>query len=386
MFQEHLFSPIVRSHIRLNQASGMQHNFDGSSDASISFNTPSGMRRTYSNLRTNQLSNITQDHNQRTRSFTLELLSKHGLVNNATPNYQKSFKNMQISSVIQSILKDGLGMDIPMNISTTRGLQGSDNQPMILTQKSPLNHIDDLRRMAVSMQNFDGFLMYSGIGSSGKEEFNFKSIYDLIKGSSVASLSNITKFELNSNIASSMMNNVIEMWYPQQTSAMHKGSSFSDGTTMYDINKATGNVPQTSVGAARQRAIAGTSMNPGQVSGFVNEPHNGMPGTGNVVLEDSRRPDTHRSQTAAYTQALFSDMTQNALTIKLPGNSNLKVGDVVNFNMREQTEQFLNRDTKFSGKNLIVGITHYIGPIGDQPRYVTYLDIANIQTINKKVS
>ena len=385
LFQEHLFSPMVRSHIRLNQYSGMQSDFDGSHESTISFGTPNGMRRNYA-LGTNSIGTVTTNGNDRARNFMVELVSKHALVNNSTPNYQKSFKNMQISSVIQSILKDGLGLSIPLNLSQTRGIQGSDYQPIILTQKSPLRHIDDLRRMAVSLQNNDGFLMFSGIGSSGGEEFNFKSLFDLLQNDVVAKLTNMTKFEMNSSVATTMMNNAIELFYPKQTDALAKGASFSDGTTMYDVNKASGNVPQTPTGPARQQAISSTSLNPGQVSGFVHNPYNGMPGTGNVVLEDSRRPDTRRAQTAAHTQALFADMMQNALTVKIPGNSNLKIGDIVDFDMREQTDSFANKDTKFSGKNLIAGISHYVGPVGDRPRYVTYVDLVNIQTVNGKVS
>lgn len=384
MIQEHIMSPMVKGSIEINQSEGAQAAFDGSQDSTITFRTPEGEKRRYS-LRTNSINNVTGDAAQRSRNFIVDLVSKHALINNATPNFQKSFKNQQISEIIGSILEEGLGLEIPFNISETRGLQGSDYQPMILTQKTPLQHIDDLRRMAISSQNYDGFMLFSGIGQSGREELNFKSIFEMIKGSSVANITNMSNFEMNDSLKS-MMNNAIEIWLPEQTDALAKGSTFSSGTTMFDMNTMTASVPELAVGSERQQLGSQTSMNPGQTSGFINEAFNGMPGTGNLILEDTRRPESGRAETAPYTEALMADIMQNSLTVKIPGNSNLKVGDIIDFDFRENTENFLNKDTKFYGKNLIAGLTHYIGPISDRPRYVTYLDLVNIQTYNGKIA
>lgn len=386
LFQEHIMSPMIRGHITVNQTDGSQSKLDGSKDSTVSFNTPDGGDRRKYNLKLNGVKNVTTNETQRARNFIVDLVSPHALVNNSTPNYQKSFKNQQISSVIHSILKDGLGLDIPVNIGDTKGLHGSDYQPVILTQKSPLRHIDDLRRMAVSSKNFDGFLAFAAIGKSLGEEFNFKSIHDILQGDVATTISNFTKFEMNSNLAQSMMNNVIEMWLPQQSDALNKGSSFSSGATSYDIHKAVVDIPNLVMGAARQILGSATSLNPGQVSGFTNEAFNGLIGTANMILEDSRRPSTNKALTGPYTEALMADLKQNFLTIKIPGNSNLKIGDIINFDYRENTENFMNSDTKFSGKNLIAGISHYIGPLSDSPRYVTYLDLVNVQTKNGSIS
>lgn len=386
-FQEHLFTPYVRGNVRVVQQQGAQNLFDGTKDSSITFNTPEGEKRKYSLMRTDKIGNIQTDENQRTRWFDVGMLSKHVLVNNATPNYQKSVKNKQISSVVESIFKEGLGLEIPMNIDSTRGLAGSDNSPLILTQRSPLMHLDELRRLAVSStQDYDGFLMFSGIGDSGGEEMNFKSIYDILNKDPVFELTNMVNFEVGQTLGGMTMGNAMEIWLPTQTSGAAKGSSFSQGTTKFDVNTLTASYPKYKYGADRQEYGSKTSLNKGKTSGFVNEPHNGMQGTYNVIAEDSRGPDSYRPETAAYTQSLFDDMVQNALTVKIPGNSNLKVGSIVDFQFRENTENFLNKDTQFYGKNMIIGMTHYVGPLSDRPRYVTYLDLVNVQTYNGKVS
>lgn len=385
-FYEHILSPIMKGMVRVNQYTGAQSKFSGNTNSTISFGTPSGQTRTYV-LSTNGIKGVEpNDDAQRSRNFTVDLVSPHALVNNATPNYQKSFKNKQLSTVVQSILSDGLGLKIPLNIDETKGLHGSDYLSYILTQKSPLAHIEDLRRLAISSQNTDGFLMFSGIGSSGAEEFFFKTIYNLIQESPIATITNKTKFELNSAFGSSMFNNVIEQWLNQQTDALSKGSSFSSGTTMFDVNKATAKISQVPVGPQRQQTISSTSLNPGKVSGFVTSPHNGMAATSHVILEDSRRPLSNKAPVSPFTAALMADMSQNYLTIKIPGNTNLNIGQVVNYDYRENTDMFMNNDTKFYGKHLIAGITHYIGPITDQPRHVTYLDLVNIQTNNGTIT
>lgn len=386
--KEHIFSPFLKTHVNISQYTGEMGNFDGTQESSVVFNTPDGAKRRYAKMLTNGLFDVTMDDAGRSRNFTSQFLSKHAIINNATPNFQKSFKNKQISGVIESIVKDGLGLEIPFNIDKTKGLHGSDDQPIILTQKSPLRHLDDLRRMAISENNYDGFLLFSGIGKSGGEELNFKSIYDLIKQDPVGELLNLSSYEINSQLDSPLMHNIIEMFHAagpndQQT---YKSGAFSKNATRYDINNATFDVPGLDAGKKRQKTGSDTSTNPGQVSGYVNDPYNGMPGTYNVLLEDSRRPDSHRAETAPYTESLFADMMSSFFTVKVPGNSNLKVGDIIQYNGRENTDGFLNKDTQVYGKHIITGITNYIGPITDRPRFVTYLDLVNIQSYNGVIS
>ena len=386
--KEHLMSPFMKTKVDISQYTGEMSSFDGTQESSIVFNTPDGMKRRYSKMLTDGIYDVSIDQGQRSRNFTSEFRSKHALINGVTPNYQKSFKNKQISGVVEGILKEGLGLEIPFNIDKTKGLHGSDDQPIILTQKSPLAHLDDLRRFAISENNYDGFLLFSGIGGDGGEEMNFKSIYEMIKKDPVLELTNFSTYEMNSELDSPLMNNVIELFMasgPNNQSTFKK-AAFSKNSTRYDINKASFDVPGLEAGKARQKLGSDTSLNPGQVSGFVNDPHNGMPGTYNVLLEDSRRPDSHRAETAPYTESLFADMMSNFFTAKIPGNSNLKLGDIIEYAGRENTENFLNKDTQVYGKHIITGITHYVGPITDRPRYVTYLDLVNIQSYNGVIS
>lgn len=386
-FKEHILSPIMKGRVTINQFTGDMGKFDGTKPSKITFKTPEGDKRTYDSVLTDKLNNVSMDDAQRSRSFDVNLVSSHGILNNATKNFQKSFKNKEISSVIGDVLKNGLGLSIPLNIDNTKGLQGSDDQPMILTQKSPLMHIEDLRKLAISQNDYDGFVFFSGIGQSGKEELNFKSIYDLLKGNPVIDISNYTSFEMNSSLETPLMQNAMEIFLAQSNyGGLNKTGSFSQNATRYDINTGKFDIQNLKIGPARQELGSQTSLNPGKVSGYVVKPYNGMPGTKNVLLEDSRRPDSGRAFTAPYTESLFADMLQNFTTVKIPGNSNLKVGDVVNFEMRENTDSFLNKDTENYGKQLVIGVTNYIGPVSDRPRYVTYLDLVNIQPYDGVVS
>lgn len=386
--KEHIFSPFIKTTVDVSQYTGEMGNFDGTVESSIVFNTPDGMKRRYSKLLTDGINNVHIDDAGRSRNFMVQLLSKHALVNAATPNFQKSFKNKQISGVAEGILKEGLGLEIPFNIDKTKGLHGSDDQPIILTQKSPLRHLDDLRRMAISENNYDGFVLFSGIGGNGDEELNFLSIYELLKKDPVAVLTNLSNYEINSDLNAPIMHNIVEFYHaggPTGTSSFKKGA-FSHNALKFDINTTNFEVPGLKIGTERQKLGSETSTNPGQTGGFVLDPYNGMPGTRNVILEDSRRPDSHRAETAPYTEALFADMMSHFFTVKIPGDTNLKVGDIIDYQGREQTENFLNKDTQLYGKHLITGITNYIGPITDRPRFVTYLDLVNIQPYNGVIS
>ena len=386
-FQENLFAPYVKGRVRLVGQEGFQSKFDGTKGSSITFSTPNSQKRKYSTLMTKSIGNLMTDESQRTRWMDMEFVSKHLITNNATPNYQKSVKNKQISSIVKTVFQEGLGLEIPLNVDDTRGLQGSDHQPVILTQRSPLMHLDALRQAAVSLKSdYDGFLLFSGIGESGGEEMNFKSVWSLLNSDPVFDLTNYSNHEMRSSLTGITMNNVIESWIPTQTDAMAKMSSFSSGVTKLDINTMQASYPKYEYGASRQQYGSKTSLNPGKTSGFVAEPYNGLPGTKNVITEDSRNYDSYIPETVAYTESLFRDMMQSSITVKVPGNSNLRVGQVINYDMRENTDNVENKDTKFYGKHLIVGMTHYVGPMSDRPRYVTYLDLANIETYNGAIS
>lgn len=380
---EYIFSPIISASVTVIQMEGDQSNFKFNQGdvASISFNTPSGQKRNYE-LAVDRVNNPQMGENQRTRKFTIECVSKHGITSAATVNYQKSLKNQTISDYVKTVATEGLKLSIPINVDTTRGLQGSDTQPIILTQQNPLAHIDSFVNMAVGSKSGDAFLNFSSVGASGGEEFNFKSLLTMIEGSASETITNKTRFELNSGLSSSAFNNIIDIKYPQQRSALDTADTLNKGHSIYRTD-GTGEIVQSPNGIGVQRRTATKGLGSGTPGeGYTSS--NGKGGS-SMILGDIARQDTYRQSENPLASSIIADMKNGGVVVRIPGNSNIKVGDIINLDLRENTENFLNNDTTYYGKNIVSAITSFIGPTIDNPRYVSILSVTNIKPANGSI-
>ena len=75
---------------------------------------------------------------------------------------------------------------------------------------------------------------------------------------------------------------------------------------------------------------------------------------------------------------------QNALKIRVPGDTALKAGDVINADIpvKSSTTEFKKNDPLLSGKFLISRLHHMIGGANDRPRYTCVVEIVkgNMET------
>lgn len=377
MVTEHIFTPMLKATVTLIQTEGDQSTFkfNDSSSATLSFRTPSAQTRTY-DLIVNKVGNAESGESQRTRKFSVEMVSKHAAKAAATPNYQKAYKNQTIADYTKALVSE-LGIQ-NVDIGQTRGLQGGSpsegKNPIITASNNPFAHLNNFKNMAVGMNQSDAMMMYSAIGANGQETFVFKPLTELLKGSGSETITNNTKFEINSQLTSTMWNNIIDKIYPQQRSALDN-EALNKSHTNYKFG--TGQPIQSPLGTSKQASVPG--LNSAASYGF--QPINGK-GSSTVRLENPVNPPTYRGESQPNTEAILANMKTGGITLKIPGNSNIKVGDIVTLDLREDTDNFLNRDTRYNGKNIVNSVISFIGPPLDNPRYVTILNVTNIQPSN----
>lgn len=377
---EDIFSPMIMAEATVIQVQGDQTSFqfNENSKAQLSFNTPSGNKRNY-DLIVNEIKNPQMQENQTTRKFTIQMVSKHSATAASTLNYQKSIKNKTITDIVKLVGSEALKLGIPFNVSTTRGIQGGDNQPIILSQLNPFKHLQNLASMAAGTKNADAFMVYSSIGSSGGEEMNFKALSELLQQSPVATITNKTSYEINSTLNQSMINNIIDIKYPKQNSVLDTLRSRQAIATSYDRSSHAGTKLQTPTGSIREGST------PGLNNSTVAYNNSGARLHSAVVMKDGSRPPDYRAETSPYTQNILSNMQKGGVMVKIPGNSNIKVGDIINLELRENTDNFYNNDTRYYGKNIVTSINSFIGPLLDNPRYVSVLSLTNLKTADGSI-
>ena len=383
---ESIDSPGVICRLDLNQQQGLQGSITGG-DAKIRFSSVDGKPRTY-NLAFNSFSSGTDSPNQKNKNQTVELVSNDMIKNYTISNYQKAHKNTKVSDIITSTLKNGLKTDKKINVSDTIGMRGTDNMTYVQTQRTPIEHINKLSKFnAVGKNKDDSFVSWVGVGDSGKEEWNVKTLSELTKQGTVASYRNDTVLERNTTLGGGDQFTILQVMRGSGTQTMARAAGgHHEQPTKFNMTGMSGDRARNPIGDGMESIAAKMGPNsPGRSYGQAP----GKAATRRISWEDSRESGNNLGNvpdTSAARKSGVDNLNQGAVTVKVPGNSNINVGQMIQLDLRESNESGMNLDTDQSGKHLVVGVTHYIGPHTDNPRYVTYITCSNISGAGKKMA
>ena len=378
-FDESLFVPGIRGVLRIVQAQGMESLLGpniGSAPALVSFKSENGPKRRYE--MTVSTTSGEPVVNQKTRQITIELVSDHLLRSKGT-NYQKSYhaQPTQISNMVQAIVSDaavGLGFKGPVNVGKTVGLSN-----MLIESQSPLEAIDLLRNYAVSSTQGDAYTVFSAIGASGIEEFFFKPFSELLQGMSNVVITEKDFLEINHSLdpMGELFRNVIDFKTENTSDSANKGEAvyqanyFDMLTGKYIINPLMDLLSQQS---------KNPSANPGKTR---NQNPDGLlsskKGSSNrTFLKRNDQADNQLDKTYGGGRSVLGADTSSTTHARIPGDSSINVGMCVNYQKRENTQTIPSKDGMNSGKQLVAGVSHEIGPPNETPRYTTLVSMMNI--------
>lgn len=382
---ESIDSPGVVCNLDLQQQQELMGGSTGG-NAKIRFNSESGPARTY-NLALNGFGGGSDSPNQKTKSISVELISEDMLKNQANPNYQKAHTNTKVSDMIKSTLQNGLKTKCPVNVSDTIGMRGTDNMTYCQTQRSPIEHVHRLaNHNAVGSKKDDTFMAWCAIGSSGREEWNVKPLSELTKQGPTASFKNTTMTERGTTLGGGGPSQILEVMRNGAENRFSRAAGgFHQQPTKFDQHAVSGDRARNPVGDGLESKVAG-NMSPNK-AGTPFGASAGKASTLNIIWEDKRESGDnlgYAADTGAAREAGRNDLGQASVTVKVPGNSGISVGSVVELDLRGSNETGPAKDSHQSGKFLVTGVTHYIGPVTDNPRYVTYITGSNVTAAGKK--
>jgi len=341
----------------------------GDESVTINFTTPGGTTANYK-LAVHKLEEVkTVTSSLKSKSYVIKLVSEES--HYAKNNYvQKNF-NTQISSMVKTIVKDYLHSSKKVDAEDTKG-----TQKILISHQNPYKAIDMVRRRAISSENKSSLFVFFETRSGSDQIFKFSTIEKLFKGSAVKSFKQSDA--VSTDISNKFDNQIIALEVPTQFNASDriatggevKVSRFNFQTHQYISEKKTPKLtdytsggsgdPNSSTFTSKYRQ-AGAGANPNLL----------------LIGEDtSKRANTHIPTNTADQQAYIASLMQNSVKMRVPGDLNIKAGDVINAdipNKKSTTDNSAN-DPILSGKFLVSRIHHEIGPKGETPRYTCVIE------------
>ena len=361
------------------------------------------------------------------RSYIIEFCSEE-YIYDATTLVQKSYNNLQISKMVEDVLKNYLYVDKTLpngkkaktyDIQTTKGPQN-----IVVPKLSPLETLDFFSRRSVAQNVFQSATYHF---FENKDGFNFCDIEYLIQRGKKKYASNPVQYQYyysNVNLQpnagttqqvqddSKTFKTLIGLKQKHKFDTIEKirNGYFESDALVYDINarklipntfkfvdnytnlntlgaggsanSATASVSETSYPENSLDFIKNVTANAQSssvASGILglfglmsNKPNTGRHTKTFFIVKDSTAPDTFLEQIYMNRASYMTRLAQNMFTAEVYGDSNIGAGDVITIDLPEITGMSKSKtdfDTFLSGYFLVTSIHHMITPETYRCRY-----------------
>lgn len=346
------------------------------------------------------IKNLKVEANLKTKNYVLQFCSEEHLIDSTTL-IQKSYKDIQISDMVESVLKDYLQVDKSFNggkktknyvIQKTRG-----NQHIVVPRLSPFETLDLFARRSIAEKNFESA---SYLFFENKDGFNFCDIEYLIqKGrqqhrdsfnvyryfynnpqmsgahedSDVAAFKNILrltqkhKFDTIEKIRRGYFESEVVEFNLTDRSVSPTTFKFLDNYNKYNTlgNPDTGgniSFPENSVDFIRNVTESPSSQP--KILGIFDFTKNNPPGKHTKVFfipKDGTKPETYLKDIYTNRASYMTRLAQNMYTADVYGDPRIGAGDIISVDIHEYsgtTTEHVDLDKYASGYYLVTSIHH----------------------------
>ena len=301
---------------------------------------------------------------QKGKKYTLKCVSEEARY--GKKEFMKSYYEL-CSETINDIHTQYLKSQKPLVIEQTKG-----PQKVLVDNKPVYEAINLVRKRAVSASNKTSIYVYFENRQNEQQTFNFVSIEQLFRGPSVK------KFQqsaLNIDYAAREDDNILAYKIPNQFKSIenieHGGprriTTFNFATWGFFREVINTNPTDYETGGP------GTNITPS----FRNKYHDEKTAKQSFIPVDIvERPVTNIPEATPDTQAYLAALMQNAMKIKVPGDTLLTAGQVITCEIpnKKGLTGPVDEDPLMTGKFLISRIHHKIGEFGERPRYTCTIE------------
>ena len=319
----------------------------GDETVTFSFNAPGTPVLNYIfGLDTVELTSITGT--QKGKQYTLHCVGKETFYSKT--NYVEKAYKTDISSIVKDIHSNFLNSINNLITEVTDGVQ-----QLIIPKMRPFDAIDMVRRRATSSENPSSTFLYF----ENADGHNFKTIEGMLKQGVVKSF--VHGDGIGSSIYINTYNNIIDYEVPRIISAL-------DRIAMGGLNQ------KVATFDIRTRQYTSNTFQPnlgGFTSNLFQTLYGAAEGLFHMIPVDSKVNQTHIPQTTAQQMAYLANLLQCYINIKVPGDTTVKAGDMVEVNVPQAltTTGTQPNDPLISNNYLVSKLCRNIGTIEEKPRY-----------------
>jgi hypothetical protein len=314
-----------------------------------------------------ELAGLESSASQKSKTYTLKCVSLEAMY--AKSFYvQKSYISL-CSEIVQDIHKNYLNSVKPINIENTIGPQN-----ILIPHKNPFDAINLVRKRSVSPTNKSSSYVYFENRQNEKQTYNFVTIESIFRNNKI-----IKSFQqssaINTTIFNDKSNNIIAYKVPNQFSSIEKialGGPRKITTYNFTTQEFITNIIQT-LDSAFSTGGTGTDTSNFFKNLFYKAQ---IPPQSIIPIDISQRASTNIPLATPNLQAYLSVLMQNSMKIRVPGDTLLTSGILVNCDIPNKTGTTgpLKLDPLLSGTFLVSRIHHRIGLLQERPRYTCVME------------
>jgi hypothetical protein len=303
---------------------------------------------------------------QKGKQYTLECVSDEPMY--AKTNYVQKSYNMLCSEIIKDIHTNYLHSKKQLQIEDTIGPQN-----IVIPHKSPFEAIDFVRGRSVSSKYNSSSYVYFENTVQGPQQYNFVTIESMFDLSSTKDF--IQNSAINTDFYSRIDNNIISYTVPKQFNSIQKialAGPRKISTMNFTSQEYQSNTVQTK-DTNYKTGGSGTDTSSSFISRFFNAL---IPPQSLLPVDISQRASTHIETATPNLQAYLSILSQNAMKIKVVGDTVLTAGIKINCTIPNKTGTAdAGIDPLLSGDFIVSRIHHRIGMFQDTPRYTCTMEL-----------
>ena len=314
-----------------------------------------------------ELAGLETSVSQKSKTYTLKCVSIEAMY--AKSFYvQKSYVSL-CSEIVKDIHYNYLNSTKEIVLEDTIGPQN-----ILIPHKNPYDAINLVRKRSVSPINKSSSYVYFENRQNEQQTYNFITIESIFRGKNI-----IKSFKQSSAINSSFFdnksNNIISYRIPHQFSSIDKialGGPRKITTYNFTTQEFISSIVETSDSSFASGGN-GTDIS----SAFKNLFYKAqIPPQSIIPIDISQRASTNIPFATPNLQAYLSVLNQNSMKIRVPGDTILTSGILINCDIPNKlaTTGPIELDPLLSGTFLVSRIHHKIGLFHEKPRYTCIME------------
>jgi len=367
---ESIFTPGILADISVLDADDQvgQLKITGDETVEFSFKVPGGSSAEFK-FALHMLDDGKPTGAQKSKVYMLKCVSEEAL-HSKTNFVQQSYKKT-ISDMAQDIFLRYMKSSKSFEAEDTKGVQD-----ILISHKNPYEAVDMIRRRAISADNKSSSYVFFETREGGTSpKFKFVTIEKLFQEASVKSFKQSDS--VNSSTSNQTDNNILAYKVPKQLSSTDRiANGGKRRTSTFDFRtheyKSKDDTPDPS---SYKSGGKGSYDSPE----FKSKYNDGakIPPQNMIPVDTSQRAVTNIADNSKDQQAYIAQLMQNALQIRVYGDTKLTCGAVIEANITKKvstTGEYSN-DTQLTGNFLISRIHHEIQEEGIKPRYTCCIEL-----------